>query len=494
MEKTIADLFPDLPIYSRQILAHYIVDAARVDLDIEKLEGIGHDLCQRIDHLSTMGAALANDVPMVSNDAPDVITSHTRPARGLGPGGPLGGVSTPSAWGGAGGAPGGPGPHAAFEPPAMFEYELEDDDEESLAGDPSHSSLASRGKQRQPTDHTSKLIEMEEQYDHPLMKRIFSSRVQTRLWDRFAKASGWSTWHDIPSSDRQDMLEKFETTFATYSPTLLGDGKFRLTGGWELFLRDTMGLQTALWDNPWSAPTEEFWNPHIEENTLNSHHAMALLATTADDAMTGVFINATHNPSPLVADLQALDRHIRSFQEFKIVLLIKRDESLPWNSWVAAWEQKGRAFNFAVLPSLQMRRYKPDDSEQWTKIAGPWEWYVFRSGVGHVGAGIDQFSFCDAMKYLVGKKNKASWSTLPVLSDPENTHVSGFSVREVQKFWEEWDAVAERRDALLKNVSNTMGESERHTAREQQTAAYMVSITWHTKNTPPQNNHFGTCT
>ena len=68
------------------------------------------------------------------------------------------------------------------------------------------------------------------------------------------------------------MLEKFETTFATYSPTLSGDGQFRLTGGWELFLRDTLGLQTALWDNPSSAPTDEYWNLHIEENTLNSHH------------------------------------------------------------------------------------------------------------------------------------------------------------------------------------------------------------------------------
>jgi hypothetical protein len=350
----------------------------------------------------------------------------------------------------------------------MIEYESEDDDEESLAGNLSHSLLASGGKQRQHIDHTSKSIEIEEQYDHPLMKRIFSSRAQNRLWDRFAKASGWSTWHDIPSSDRQDMLEKFETTFATYSPTLSGDGQFRLTGGWELFLRDTMGLQAALWDNPRSAPTKEFWNPHIEENTLNSHHAMTLLAATADDAMTSVFISATHDPSPSVADLQALERRIRSFQEFKIVLLIKRDESLPWNSRVAAWEQKGRAFNFAVLPSLQMRRCKPYGSEQWTKIAGPWEWYVLQSGVGHVGAGIHQSCFCDAMKYLVGKRNKASWSTLPVFSDPENTHVSGFSVTEVQKFWDEWDAVAERRDALLKmrptpweKVKDTLHESNK---------------------------------
>ena len=172
-----------------------------------------------------MGAALANDVPMVSDDAPNVVTSRMRPARGLGPGWwPLGGVSTPSAWGGAGGAPGGPEPHAVSEPPAMVEYESEDDDEESLAGNLSHSSLASGGKQRQHTDHTDHTIEIEEQYDHPLMKRIFSSRAQTRLWDRFAKASGWSTWHDIPSSDRQDMLEKFEATFATYSwwNTVLG--------------------------------------------------------------------------------------------------------------------------------------------------------------------------------------------------------------------------------------------------------------------------------
>ena len=161
---------------------------------------------------------------------------------------------------------------------------------------------------------------------------------------------------------------------------------------------------------------------------------MTLLAATADDAMTSVFINATKNPSPSVADLQALDRCLRSFQEFEIVLLIKRDESLPWNSWVAARGQKGRAFNFAVLPSLQMRRYKPDGSEQWTKIAGPSEWYVLQSGDGHVGTGIDHSNFCDAMKYRVGKKNKALWSTLPVFSDPENTHVSGFSGREVQKF------------------------------------------------------------
>ena len=211
-----------------------------------------------------------------------------------------------------------------------------------------------------------------------------------------------------------------------------------------------MGLQAALWDDPWSAPSEEFWNLHIEENTLNSHHAMTVLAATADDAMTRVFINATHNPSPSVADMQALDRRIRSFQGFKIVLLIQRDESLPWNSWVAAGEPEGRAFNFVVLPSLQMYQYKLDGSEQWSKIAGPWEWYILQSGVGHVGAGIDQPGFCDAMKYLVGKKNKASWSTLPVFLDPQNTHVSGFSGRELRKFWEEWDAVAERRDALLK--------------------------------------------
>ena len=139
---------------------------------VPRLEVLGSpDLWQRMDHLSTMGAAPANDckLPTVSDDAPDVVTSRTRPARGLGPGGwPLGGVSTPSAWGGAGGAPGGPWPHAVSKPRAMIEYESEDDDEESLAGNLSHFSLASGGKQRKHTDHTCKSIGTKE---HTITRR-----------------------------------------------------------------------------------------------------------------------------------------------------------------------------------------------------------------------------------------------------------------------------------------------------------------------------------
>ena len=85
------------------------------------------------------------------------------------------------------------------------------------------------------------------------------------------------------------------------------------------------------------------------------------------------------------------------------------------------WPPLGRrGLCFAALPAFNMRAYHDGGHETWEKRSGPWEMFLVESGIHPMGCEINHAQFMDAMKYLVGKKNKCFWKPLIGFGMPRN--------------------------------------------------------------------------
>ena len=82
---------------------------------------------------------------------------------------------------------------------------------------------------------------------------------------------------------------------------------------------------------------------------------------------------------------------------------------------------------------------------------GPWEVYILQSGIKQVGHDLSSEKYSSSLRGLIGGKSSSEWFPLPSFSEnhlPKGC--AGFRQAEVQTFWDRWDEIALKREALLR--------------------------------------------
>ena len=225
----------------------------------------------------------------------------------------------------------------------------------------------------------------------------------------------------------------------------------RFTSGWEEFFNDVCRVTLSLWSNPWSSPTAEYWHPEDTGGLGIDNQTPLLQVLNSVTAGSACFINTADCPDVSDEVFRILNRKMRSFEDFRLVCVTKRDASSRWNSFLQTWEPKGRAALCGAVRFMNFRTYGVH-KETWSRLNGPWEVYILESGIKPVGHLLSAHDYSTSLRNLVGGKSNSEWFPLPSFSDgyAYKGH-SGFRPSDVQSFWDAWDEIALKRDALLKS-------------------------------------------
>ena len=289
------------------------------------------------------------------------------------------------------------------------------------------------------------------------VEKVTQSRTLTVLWNRRATMQGWSSWDDLDKGDLSAILQRFRQVQKAYLPECalthprLTQHNLRFTSGWEEFFNDVCQVTLSLWSNPWSSPTAEYWHPDDTGGLGIDSQTPLLQVLNRVTAGSACFVNTAECPNVPDDVFRILNRKMRSFEDFRLVFVIKRDASSKWNSFLQTWEHKGRAALCGAVCFMNFRTYGVH-KETWSGLNGPWDVYILESGIKPVGHLLSAHDYSISLRNLVGGKSNSEWFPLPSFSDGHayKGH-SGFQPSDVQSFWDAWDEIALKRDALLKS-------------------------------------------
>jgi hypothetical protein len=262
----------------------------------------------------------------------------------------------------------------------------------------------------------------------------------------------WESWRALlqrsqaASGPPVSTLDSFVTCLTAMNlPALSQPVRSRLTGGFEVFVRDVLGAQVTTGANLFHSPTPLFWTDLLdgaaERQTKLVHPDRRIVVQdlrggpsvdlpASDSRLPDrVFIRSDlwepESFAPLEAFLRSKDRCL--------FVLHERTLSVGWLAWLQSMANRGSACVFAGCDRLKVRVYlqRSNGSESWAWYKGLWElWAVRLDGQGF-GGGVDLLQFPFACRGIFGRLKRwdpnAFWSSLSLESLPPNFLPSSIS-------------------------------------------------------------------
>ena len=290
-----------------------------------------------------------------------------------------------------------------------------------------------------------------------------NDRGRARMWSMYASSQGLHQWDGVTTRCVRHFVscattqEALPTPCCEIVPPQRASWFQRLTGGWERFLTDVIGVTHTLYASVWNSVTPTYVSTCPEQEAFGGLPA-CLLSDTVSTEPCCMFIRADMCVQPAASVLATLDQALGSMRPFRIAIFLQRADSVAWNEWVSKWELRGRSALVWGAQSLRMRVYNLQaGSESWHEVDGPWELHVIDSGYQPVGHGISVMPCMLALRnFCRNKKRKPFYHPLPAFCPTHHPTASPcdnvppcFDPAHVSAFWYEWNAIAARRASLL---------------------------------------------
>ena len=213
--------------------------------------------------------------------------------------------------------------------------------------------------------------------------------------------------------------------------------KFRLTGGFEDFLVEVLGINFCLGTSPYTTPPGTCFEsnttaciafgatPIPTKEVLGGPRVTWGQARPQPDQRLCCFLRPDGVSKKNLCGILELFGNLLSIPDSacplppRIVILYDRKSCRYFNSWLDTWERRGRVFACGGWSSLRTRNMLTPTGNPWERLPGIWELVVLEGGQKESLMGLDDAAYCRAMVKLTGRSSPLNSS--PPRANPNPT-------------------------------------------------------------------------